>query len=185
VAGPAQLVMLDRNIPKAIVDKRTGAIRLTYVDATQYPQVDDYVNSSADGIHFGPERLAVPAAPNESNWDPNLLQVDGAYLLFFAPDRQAGTGKQQVALATSRDFNTWTRRGDITPGEKDGVQYWDYWPEGFADGNTISLFYTSERGFDGNPTGIGHIWVISGGDDGHGHGQFDDDGHGHGGHWDD
>lgn len=185
VAGPAQLVMLDRNIPKAIVDKRAGAIRLTYVDATQYPQVDDYVNSSADGIHFGPERLAVPAAPNESNWDPNLLQVDGAYLLFFAPDRQAGAGKQQVALATSRDFNTWTRRGDITPGEKDGVQYWDYWPEGFADGNTLALFYASERGFDGNPTGIGHIWVIAGRDDGHGHGEFDDDGHGHGGHWDD
>jgi hypothetical protein len=189
-AGPGTLVSADRNLPKAIVDKRNGLIRLTYVDASNYPQVDVYVNSSANGITFGPETLAVAAAPGESNWDPNLLQVDGAYLLFFAPDR--GAGKQQIALATSRDFNTWTRRGDITPGEKDGVKYWDYWPEGFANGKTLSLFYASERGFTGNPTGIGHIWAITGGHDGRGHGHFDDDdedghghGHGHGGRWDD
>jgi hypothetical protein len=173
--GPANLVMADRNIPKAIVDQRNGLIRLTYVDASNYPQVDDYVNSSADGLHFPNEHLAVKAAPNESNWDPNLLQRGGSYFLFFAPDRQLGAGKQQIALATSRDFNTWTRRGDITPGEKDGVEYWDYWPEGFSVADQLALYYTSERGFDGNPTGIAHIWAIPGGaDDGHGH-RWDDD----------
>jgi hypothetical protein len=185
-AGPPKLVMANRNIPKAIVDQRNGLIRLTYVDASNYPQVDDYVNSSADGVNFASERLAVAGAPNESNWDPNLLQRNGQYFLFFAPDRQGGAGKQQIAIATSRDFNTWTRRGDVTPGEKDGVEYWDYWPEGFADGNQLGLLYASERGFDGNATGIGHIWLLSTGqgrDEGHGGGN--DDGHGHGRHWDD
>jgi hypothetical protein len=186
VAGPGKLVMADRNIPKAIVDQR-GVVRMTYVDASNYPQVDDYVTSSSDGINFGPERLAVAAAPNESNWDPNLLQRDGMYFLFFAPDRQDGAGKQQVAVATSRDFNTWTRRGDITPGEKGGVQYWDYWPEGFGDGNGngLSLFYASERG-ETDPTGIGHIWLLPG-NEGRGGGGGDDEGHGggHGSHWDD
>jgi hypothetical protein len=55
----------------------------------------------------------------------------------------------------------WSRPGDITPGVKDGVEYWDYWPEPFRLGDRISLFYTSERGFAGNPTGIGHIWSFS------------------------
>jgi hypothetical protein len=177
--GPAVLVRLDRNIPKAIVDKR-GLIRMTYVDATPYPKVDDYVTSSTDGIAFGPEVLAVAGGPNESNWDPNLLQLGGTYVLFFAPDRQEGTGKQQIAFAWSRDFVTWTRGGDITPGRKNGVEYWDYWPEPVGDGGSPYLLYASERGAT-DPTGIGHIWQIAGKG-----GQDDDDDHGsgHGHRWD-
>jgi hypothetical protein len=161
-AGPGQLVMLDRNIPKAIVDKRNGFVRLTYVDATMYPQVDDYVNSSPDGLNFTGEHLAVKSAPNESLWDPNLLQLDHGYLLFMAPDRQLGAGRQQIAVAGSTDFVHWTRPRDVTPGIKDGVEYWDYWPEPFRSGDSLFLYYTSERGFAGNPTGIGHIWSLGG-----------------------
>jgi hypothetical protein len=57
----------------------------------------------------------------------------------------------------------WAPPHDVTPGEKDGVQYWDYWPEGFSLGDRLTLYYTSERGFDGSPTGIGHIWSLPGG----------------------
>lgn len=171
--GPSKLVMAARNIPKVIVDRRNALIRMTYVGGV-YPQINDYVISSSDGVNFGPEQLAVQSAPNESLWDPNLLQLNGEYLLFFAPDRQDGAGKQQIAVATSRDFVHWTRRGDITPGEKDGVQYWDYWPETVSLGDLLGVYYTSERGFDANPTGIGHIWALPG-----------SDGRGHGDDWDD
>ena len=163
-ASPGQLVMLDRNIPKAIVDKHNGIIRLTYVDATTYPSVDVYVNSSPNGLTFSGEHLAVKAGPNESLWDPNLVQLDRGYLLFMAPDRQAGSGRQQIAVSASPDFVRWSRPRDITPGSKDGVEYWDYWPEPFRLGDRVSLFYTSERGFDSNPTGIGHIWTLAGRD---------------------
>lgn len=164
-AGPPVLVQEDRNIPKAIVDRKNGAIRLTYVDASNYPSVDVYVNSSTDGVTFAGETLAVKAAPNESLWDPNLLQVGDGYLLFMAPDRQAGAGRQQIAVSFSRDFVTWTRPRDITPGVKDGVEYWDYWPEPYRLGRKLFLYYTSERGFAGNPTGIAHIWSLFGRDD--------------------
>jgi hypothetical protein len=158
-----KLVMANRNIPKAIVDNQNGFVRLTYVDASGYPKVDVYVNSSPDGLNFGPERLVVAGGPNESNWDPNLVQKpNGQYYLHFAPDRQAGAGKQQVALTKSNDFVNWTEPHDLTPGQTGGTSYWDYWPEGFARDNQLTLYYTSERGFDAYPTGIGHIWTDPG-----------------------
>lgn len=47
-----------------------------------------------------------------------------------------------------------------------GVEYWDYWPEGFLRNRRIVLFYTSERGFTKGQTrqetGIGHIWSTPG-----------------------
>jgi hypothetical protein len=163
LAGPAMLVSADKNIPKAVVDVENGMIRLTYVDASGYPEVDVYVNSSADGLAFAQEQLVVDAAPGESNWDPNLAQKpNGDYYLHFAPDRQEGAGKQQIALTKSNNFVKWSKPHDITPGEKAGVEYWDYWPEAFVIKNKLTLYYTSERGFDANPTGTAHIWTDPG-----------------------
>jgi len=154
------LVSADKNLPKGIVEGRT--VRLTYTDATAYPQVDVYVNESNDGLTFGSERLAVSEA-GTSHWDPALApRTFGYWGLFTAPDRQAGAGKQQIAASVSRDFTNWSQPFEITPGEENGIEYWDYWPEPFVQGGNFSLFYTSEHSTGTQPTGVGHIWSIGG-----------------------
>jgi hypothetical protein len=65
-------------------------------------------------------------------------------------------------VTTSNDFVRWSTPREISPGFKGGVEYWDYWPEGFVLGNKLTLYYTSEREFDANPPGIGHIWTNPG-----------------------
>jgi hypothetical protein len=157
-----QLVAEDKSIPKAIRDV-DGGFRMTMVDATGYPTVDVYVDSSADGLHWPSPEESVVSEPGVSNWDPTLVQKpNGQYYLYFAPDREQGAGSQRVALTKSNDFVRWTAPHELTPGQKDGVNYWDYWPEGFVRQNQIVLFYTSERGFTQGqtsyPSGTGHIW---------------------------
>lgn len=161
-ASAATLVEADRNLPKAIVDS-AGIVRMTYVDATNYPTVDVNVESSADGLAWPQPGQLVVSQPGVSNWDPNLVQKpDGEYYLHFAPDEEQGAGRQRIALTKSNDFLRWKTPHEITPGYKGGTEYWDYWPEGFARGNQIVLYYTSERelhqGQTERPTGIGHIW---------------------------
>lgn len=151
------LVSADKNLPKVIVD-RSGRFRLTYADASDYPTVEAYVNSSTDGLVFTQEVLAV-REEGVSHWDPNLLQEGGLWYLFTAPDDLSG--RQQIAVAVSRNFTSWTRPVRITPGEQNGVRYWDYWPEPF--GARDQLYFTSERGVAGGPPGTGHIWRISAG----------------------
>jgi hypothetical protein len=164
-AGGPNVVALNKNIPKAIVD-RNGGVKMTFVDATAYPTVALYVDSSADGLVWPGPQL-VQAIPGESDWDPNLVQKpNGQYYLFFAPDRQEGAGRQQVALRKSNDFVSWTAPHDLTPGYSGGVEYWDYWPEGFVYKNQVKLFYTSERGTGSTPPGTGHIWSDPGQDGG-------------------
>jgi hypothetical protein len=165
-ASSATLVEADRNLPKAIVDN-AGTVRMTYVDATSYPTVNVYVESSADGLTWSQPGQLVVSEPGVSNWDPNLIQKpNGQFYLHFAPDREGGAGRQQIALTMSNDFVRWTTPHDITPGFKGGVEYWDYWPEGFIRDNQVVLYYTSEREVqqDGisRPTGIGHIWTDPG-----------------------
>lgn len=165
-ASPATLVEADRNLPKAIVDN-SGIVRMTYVDAGNYPTVNVHVESSADGLAWPQPGELVVAEPGVSNWDPNLIQKpNGQFYLHFAPDAEQGAGSQRVALTKSNDFVRWTAPHEITPGSKGGVQYWDYWPEGFTRGHQVVLYYTSERGFQQGatswPTGIGHIWTDPG-----------------------
>ena len=156
------LVSASKNLPKGIVDQN-GTVRLTYTDATAYPQVDVYVNTSPDGLVWpGPEQLVV-SEPGASHWDPVLAQRhNGKYELYTAPDREQGAGRQQVANAGSNDFVRWSKPHDLTPGFKGGVEYWDYWPEPFVLGNKLTLYYTSERGTDTRPAGTGHIWTDPG-----------------------
>jgi hypothetical protein len=157
-AGAASLVEADRNLPKAIVDT-AGVVRMTYVDASAYPTVNVLVESSADGLAWPQPGQVVVSRPGESNWDPNLIQKpNGQYYLHFAPDREQGAGRQEIALTKSNDFARWTTPHDISPAFKGGTEYWDYWPEGAIRGNQVVLYYTSERGFDAFPTGTGHIW---------------------------
>lgn len=161
-ASAASLVEADRNIPKAIVDN-SGIVRMTYVDATAYPTVNVLVESSADGLSWPQPGQVVVSEPGVSNWDPNLIQKpNGEYYLHYAPDREEGAGSQRIALTKSNDFLRWKSDHEITPGSKGGVEYWDYWPEGFIRDNQVVLYYTSEREVqqDGvnRPTGIGHIW---------------------------
>lgn len=161
-AGAASPVELNRNIPKAIV-ARDGTVRMTYVDAnTTYPQVDVFVETSADGVNWsGPGQPAV-TQPG-SNWDPNLIQKpNGQFELHFAPDRQEGAGRQQIGRTLSNDFVRWTRPVDLTPGFQAGTEYWDYWPEGHLRGNQVVLYYTSERAGEGTPAGVAHIWTTPG-----------------------
>jgi hypothetical protein len=159
-ASEASLVELNRNLPKAIVD-HSGVVRLTYVDASAYPQVDVYVESSADGLTWPqPGDPAVTQAG--SNWDPNLVQKpNGQYELHFAPDREEGAGRQQVGRTLSTDFAQWSAPVDLTPGFQGGVEYWDYWPEGHLRGNQVVLYSTSERESSA-PAGTGHIWSTPG-----------------------
>jgi hypothetical protein len=158
------LVALGMNLPKAIVDNQPGPIRfrMTMTEASQYPTVDVYVSSSADGLNWTPPQLAVHE-DGVSNWDPNLAQMpNGRYYLHFAPDAELGAGRQQIGVTTSNDFARWTTPHEVSPGFTGGTEYWDYWPEGFVLGNKLTLYYTSERGFDANPNGIGHIWTVPG-----------------------
>jgi len=156
------LVSSSKNLPKGIVDNQNGSVRLTYTDATAYPQVDVYVNTSADGQTFGAEQLVV-SEPGASYWDPALAQRhNGKYELYAAPDREEGAGRQQVADLQSNDFVRWSKPHDLTPGFKGGTEYWDYWPEPFVLGNKLTLYYTSERATNTQPAGTGHIWTDPG-----------------------
>jgi hypothetical protein len=159
-ASAGNLVSAGKNLPKAIVDRENGSVRITYVDASAYPQVDVYVNTSADGHTFTDEQLVI-AEPGTSHWDPVLAQRhNGKYELFSAPDRL--DGKQQVSNSMSNDFERWSKPHDITPGFKGGTDYWDYWPEPFVLGNKLTLYYTSERATNTTATGTGHIWTDPG-----------------------
>lgn len=187
VTGGPALVAESRHIPKAIVDRR-GVFRMTFVDASAWPTVDVWVASSNDGLTWPAARQTRAVhTPGASNWDPTLAQLpNGTFVLPFAPD--PGDGRQYIATTYSRDFENWERPVQVTPAEKDGVKYWDYWPEAFVRGGHAALFYTSERGFDGHPTGIGHIWFIDAPARGDGRHDDDDDrrgGHDRGGRQDD
>jgi hypothetical protein len=161
-ATGGNLVAGARNLPKGIVDNQDGSVRLTYVDATAYPQVDVYVNTSADGLTFPNEQL-VASEPGTSYWDPALAQrPNGNYELYAAPDREEGAGRQQVAGTQSNNFVRWPKPHDLTPGFKGGTEYWDYWPEPFVLGNKLTLYYTSERATSTQPPGTGHIWTDPG-----------------------
>jgi hypothetical protein len=156
------LVSAGKNLPKGIVDSDNGSVRLTYTDAMAYPQVDVYVNTSADGLTFAAEQLVV-SEPGASHWDPALAQRhNGKYELYTAPDREQGAGRQQVANTQSNDFVRWSKPHDLTPGFKGGIEYWDYWPEPFVLGNKLTLYYTSERATNTQATGTGHIWTDPG-----------------------
>jgi hypothetical protein len=157
-------VALNRSLPKAIVDNQPGPFRyrMTYVDASTYPDVNVYVASSADGLVWPAHQLVV-TEPGVSNWDPTLSQLpNGRYYLHFAPDQEQGAGRQRIAVTTSNDFINWSAPHEVSPGYTAGTEYWDYWPEGFVLGNKLTLYYTSERGFEGNPTGTAHIWTLPG-----------------------
>ena len=164
VATGRTSVAPGRSLPKAIVDNQPGSFRyrMTYVDASLYPSVDVYVASSTDGLVWADHQLVV-TEPGVSNWDATLSQLpNGRYYLHFAPDEEQGAGRQRIAVTTSNDFTRWSTPREVSPGYTGGTEYWDYWPEGFVLGNKLTLYYTSERGFDGNATGTGHIWTLPG-----------------------
>jgi hypothetical protein len=164
VADLRTSVAPGRSLPKAIVDNQPGPFRyrMTYVDALVYPNVPIYVASSVDGLTWV-EHHVVVTEPGVSNWDPALSQLpNGRYYLHFAPDAEQGAGRQRIAVTTSNDFINWSTPHEISPGYTAGIEYWDYWPDGFVLGNKLTLYYTSERGFDGNPTGTAHIWTLPG-----------------------
>jgi hypothetical protein len=156
----------NKALPKAIRDVN-GGFRMTMVDDSAYPTVDVYVDSSADGLNWPAPEQRVVSQTGVSNWDPNLVQKpNGQYYLYHAPDADQGLGSQRIALTMSNDFVKWTTPHEVSPGQKGGTKYWDYWPEGFVRGNQIVLFYTSERevneGQTRYPTGTGHIWTDPG-----------------------
>jgi hypothetical protein len=176
VATGHNLVAANKSIPKAIVDNQ-GGFRMTMVDATTYPTVDVYVDSSVDGLTWPAPEVLVVHEECVSNWDPNLAQLpNGRYYLHFAPDRtfaesptgcdettnENDVGRQRIAVTTSNDFVRWSAPRDVSPAFKADEQYWDYWPEGFVLGNKLTLYYTSERDFDVYPRGTGHIWTVPG-----------------------
>jgi hypothetical protein len=164
VASNRTLVALGMNIPKAIVDNQPDRprFRMTMVEASGYPTVDVYVSSSADGLVWSPP-VPVVHEDGVSHWDPNLAQLpNGRYYLHFAPDEEQGAGRQRIGVTTSNDFASWSAPHEVSPGYTGGTEYWDYWPEGFVLGNKLTLYYTSERGFDASPTGVAHIWTNPG-----------------------
>jgi hypothetical protein len=61
VASGRTLVSLNKNLPKAIVDKGPGPFRfrMTMTDASAYPTVDVYVASSVDGLTWTPPELVI------------------------------------------------------------------------------------------------------------------------------
>ncbi|MGH2685601.1 MAG: hypothetical protein ACRDJP_09065, partial [Actinomycetota bacterium] len=105
-AGP-NLVAANMHIPKAIRDVN-GGFRMTMVEASQYPTVDVYVSTSADGLVWTPP-VAVVHEEGVSHWDPTLIQrPNGSYELYMAPDRDMGLGSQRIAEAKSNDFVNWS-----------------------------------------------------------------------------
>lgn len=180
-AGPT-LVAKNKNLPKGIVDNQPvqNRFKLTMVDSSAYPTVDVYVTESPDGLVWPQPPPALVPVVHEAcvgNWDPQLAELpNGRYYLHFAPDHTfsaasdgscvetTGTeaGRQRIGLTTSNDFVHWSAPRDVSPGFTAGDAYWDYWPEAFVLGNKLTLYYTSERGFDVFPNGIGHIWTVPG-----------------------
>jgi hypothetical protein len=159
-ASGGTLIAPDRNVPKAVVDRENGSVRLTYVRASTSPQVDVYVQTSPTGVTPGPEQRVI-SEPGASTWDPALAQrPNGRFELYAAPDH--GDGRQQIAETDSNDFVRWSKPHEITPASKGGTAYWDYWPEPFVLNNKVTLYYTSERATDTQPTGTGHIWTDPG-----------------------
>ena len=165
--GPEPVSTTGTAIPKAIVDVN-GGCKMTYVDDSTYPQVNVFVNESADCMQYAGEREVVgPEESEGSNWDPTLIQKpNGEYYLYYAPDHTAAGVTQQIALTKSNDFVDWTAPHDLTPGTKGAAPYWDYWPEGHLRDNQIVLYYTSERQVNQDgaraPNGVGHIWTDPG-----------------------
>jgi hypothetical protein len=161
-ASAPTLVSANKNLPKGIVDSKTGQIRLTYVDASSYPTVDVLVNTSTDGLAFASELVAVHE-PGVSHWDPQLVQrPNGEFELHSAPDAAAGAAEQQIAETKSKNFVDWKKTHEITSGQKGHQTYWDYWPEASLRGNEVVLYYTSERATKTTPAGTGHIWTDPG-----------------------
>lgn len=160
VATHLGVIAPDRSLPKAVVDRQTGAVRLTYVQSSAYPQVDVYVQTSPTGVAPGPEQKVI-SEPGASTWDPALGQrPNGRFELYAAPDR--GDGRQRIDETDSNDFVRWSKPHEITPGFKGGTAYWDYWPEPFVLGNKLTLYYTSERSTATQASGTGHIWTNPG-----------------------
>jgi len=108
--------------------------------------------TSTDGVHFArrPEPVLVPETDYERRGveDPRLVEIAGTYYLTYT----AYDGRDaQLALATSRDLQHWTRRGVILPANrgrwnvhwtKSGAilpqkvqgRYWMYYMADAADG---------------------------------------------------
>jgi len=156
--SPRQLISPAGSIPKAIVDHK-GVFRMTWVDASLFPDVDVRVTSSSDGINWAPPQTVIDGDGTITNWDASLAQgADKTYHLLWAPDQN--NGSQRIEMISSEDFSTWSNRQVLTTGTDGTNNYWEYWPEAAAlQGNFLQVYFTSERPTMDDPNGgTAHIY---------------------------
>jgi beta-1,2-mannobiose phosphorylase / 1,2-beta-oligomannan phosphorylase len=110
-------VIYDGNIFR-MVYRATNDIQRSksgrYVSSIGYAQ-------STDGIHFSraAKPLIVPDNEFENGLgceDPRITKIEDTYFLYYTAVRSTNEGKQvRIALAASKDFQTWEKYGIVGP----------------------------------------------------------------------
>lgn len=145
----------DATIAKAIVEDGTF-----YVVWTTSGGSGIYLSTSTSGSSwntYGP----VASWSGATNWDPVLIKDKNAFLLFWAPDM--GSEGQFIATSASTnptDPSSWSTPLRLTTASYNGNNWWDFWPQPYKKGDSLYLFYTSERSSDGTDRTDGNIWML-------------------------
>jgi hypothetical protein len=139
-------------VPKAIRGS-DGKLNVVFTQ-----NVGIYLTKSSDGLTWSaPTMIAGGGGSPTFDYDPVLTQISssGKYYLFWAPYSDplaGGNDAQKIRVKTSNDGLNWPSSSKVTNGGYKSTTWWDMWPEAYADGNTVYLFYGSEKGSrtDGN-----------------------------------
>jgi len=146
----------DATVAKAIVEDGTFYVVWT----TPSGSSGIYLSTSANGNSwntFGP----IVSWPGATNWDPVLIKDKSIFRLFWAPD--AGSEGQFITMSVSTnptDPSSWATPVKLTTASYNVNNWWDFWPEPYKKGNSIYLFYTSERNIDATERTDGNIWML-------------------------
>ncbi len=146
----------DATVAKAIVEDGTFYVVWT----TPSGSSGIYLSTSADGNTwsiYGP----IASWPGATNWDPVLIKDKNTFRLFWAPD--TGSGGQFIATSTSSrptDSGSWSTPTRLTTASYNGNNWWDFWPAPYKKGESIYLFFTSERNSDATDRTDGNIWML-------------------------
>lgn len=159
----------EASLGKTIVDNGMFYIVWAYVNPVT-GSWGTYIglSTSTDGMSWTNNgQIASWPATDATNWDPVLIKEKRYFRLLWAPD--AGTEGQFIATSISRsptDPTSWSIPVSVTTAHYGTENWWDFWPQPFAVGNSVSnsvfLVYTSERSNDRTSRSDGNIWLRMG-----------------------
>ncbi|MCX6655047.1 MAG: hypothetical protein NTY03_07995 [Candidatus Bathyarchaeota archaeon] len=143
----------DATIAKAIVADGTFYVVWTTASGTGI-----FLSTSPDGTTWLSTSTPIASwqGTGATNWDPVLIKNKGDFTLFWAPDIVT---EQFIAMTVStnpQDPASWSDPVRLTTANN----WWDFWPQPIIKGDTIYLFYTSERNAAGTERIDGNIWLM-------------------------